>query len=101
MNEICSDCGKQKKLVPAGKSKRTGKTYKAFQVCEVCKPYKPKEEAPQGQNSPATSNLQDIEGELIVIKLQNDKILELLENLVPNPSYAQKSQATRDRDLPF
>ena len=50
MNPICNDCGKQKKLIPAGTSKRTGKPYKAFYVCEVCpKPQKP-------LNSPDSAN---------------------------------------------
>lgn len=32
-NNNCGTCGKPKKLVPAGVSKKTGKPYKAFYVC--------------------------------------------------------------------
>jgi len=34
MEQICNSCGKQKKMIPAGVSKKTGKSYKAFYVCE-------------------------------------------------------------------
>lgn len=43
--EICQGCGKIKsKLIPAGKSKRTGKSYDAFFACGFCKEGSPKRE---------------------------------------------------------
>ena len=35
---MCETCGNQMKKVPAGISKKTGKSYKEFYVCETCKP---------------------------------------------------------------
>ena len=32
-NNICESCGAEKKLIPAGVSKRTGKSYKEFYAC--------------------------------------------------------------------
>ena len=37
MEKICQQCGNEKKFVPAGISKRTGRRYEAFSVCEHCK----------------------------------------------------------------
>lgn len=34
----CEKCGSEKKLIPAGISKKTGEPYKAFYVCETCNP---------------------------------------------------------------
>lgn len=105
MNQICDNCGKQKTIVPAGTSKKTGKAYKEFQVCNDCKPYKPQpkqENGSQSQNSPSNAILEDIQGELVVLKLQSDKILELLSELVPNgKGLSEKVEDKKEPILPF
>lgn len=39
---LCSNCGGEQKVIPAGVSKKTGKAYRAFEVCEqpACKALK-------------------------------------------------------------
>lgn len=33
MNNLCESCGSEKKLIPAGVSKKTGRPYKEFWTC--------------------------------------------------------------------
>jgi len=69
MENICPVCNQQKKEIPAGVSKRTGKPYNAFSVCpNKC----------QQTNSGVQKEAD--QGKLIIEKL--DQIIEYLKNLV-------------------
>ena len=49
LQEMCGDCGQAKKVIKAGVSKKTGKSYDSFSVCEGCNP-------PKGQYASKASN---------------------------------------------
>ncbi len=44
------------KTVPAGKSKRTGKSYEAFDICEQCNPWKGEKKTPKASNTDEVMN---------------------------------------------
>lgn len=111
METICHVCGNEKKVIPAGTSRKTGKDYQAFSVCENCNPAK-KQNAPAPQNAILDRIFKGVEAiykkiDAIEAFLLRDKQQEKFEEELKNPELEtpeeeaeRKAQETAYEEIP-
>ena len=106
---VCPKCGSPIKIVPAGFSKKTGKSYNAFEACSNrdCT-WKPERKASQAQSygapqaAPQIGVMQDIAHELQEIKSILLKIAfqSSTDKAQPKTTVA-KDELAPDEEIPF
>lgn len=90
----CEACGMEMKLVPAGISKRTGKSYKAFwgHSDKTDCTWKPPEETPKPQQAPE----QGINTKELIKQQDNDKNKTMLSSYVKDIVVAYKDKTEEE-----